>query len=410
MHLCDHVFIFFADHFPSILLGLAIFIPTIGKNIMRKPFMILFIASLALMSSVARSAWYEVTGSSPVLESKLKARERALEDAVYQALLFSGGDIGVLPRIRPYLKESRTDYQFSGNEIRHIQVLKTKEIGGVMTLTTRIDIYPTANSCHSNQYRKSLLIGRFNIASLQDAALGGIFQFGDDFTLLLQRRFETQAQSFVAQGITPYKISSSQSDRTRLIAQDSGAQYILIGEINDMSATSDSKFLQKKQTNRQLAMNIDVLDGKSGEVIYQNSYRDIAKWPFDRQSKVETKSARFWTSPYGKMAQQMSKNILLDLESHLSCRATTSEIVSINDEQGQINVGRIHGVKHGDKLSLWHNASFIDQFGIYRTQLKKSKMTLTVNRVYENASEVTIYPPEYAPSIQIGDIATKHIQ
>lgn len=410
MHCRSHIFTFFADYFSLILSSQAIFIPTLGNNIMRKLFMTIFIASLTFVSSLAYSAWFEVTGSSPVLESKEKARERALEDAVYQALLFSGADIGVIPSLRPYLQESRTDYQFSGNEIRHIQVLSAKVIRGVMTLTTRIDIYPTANSCHSNQYRKGLLIGRFDIVSLQDAALGGIFQFGDDFTDLLQRRFETQAQSFVTQGISPYKVSPSQSDKVRMIAQDSSAQYILIGKINDMSATFEENFFKKDQTNRQLALSIDVLDGKSGEVVYQNSYRDIAKWPFERQSKVDTKSARFWTSPYGKMAQQMSKNILLDLENKLSCRATTPEIVSINAEQGQINVGRIHGVERGDKLSLWHNASFTDQFGNYRTQLKKSKMILTVDRVYESASEITVFPAEFAASIQIGDIATKHIQ
>lgn len=377
---------------------------------MRKHIIMHLFTSLLLASPFVSAAWYEVTGTSSVLASVEKARERALEDAVYQALLFSGADIAGLSNIRPYLKEPRNDYQFSGDEIRQIQILTSTISAGVMKLTARIDIYPTATSCHQDQYRKGLLMSNFDILSLQDAALGGIFQFGDNFTQLLQRRFETQAQSFVSVGITEYNVSPALPERTRMIAEETAAQYILIGAITDMTATIDTKQANKGKTNRQLAMAIDVIDGRSGEVIYQNNYRDIAEWPFERQSKVDTKSARFWTSPYGEMAQRMSRNILLDLESSLTCRATTPEIVSVRGQDGQINVGRIHGAKHGDKLALWHNASFTDQLGIYRTQLKKSEIELTVTRVYENASEISVSPPELAGSIQIGDIATKHTQ
>lgn len=376
------------------------------RNKILKP----LVACIALASASVNAAWYQVTGVSTVLESGEQARERALEDAIYQALKFSGADIAGLTAIRPYLKETKDNYLFSGDEIRHIQVLETKERSGVMKLTARIDIYPTANACHKHQYKKGLLMGRFDIVSPQHAALGGIFQFGDDFTVLLQRQFETQGQSFVVQGITPYAISPTQPNVAAMVAEDTGAQYLLVGTITDMTATIDQNLLRNDQTNRQLALSIDVLDGKSGEVIYQNIYRDIAAWPFERNSKVDTKTARFWASPYGEMAQRMSRNILLDLESNLACHAATPEIVSMNGQTGQINAGRLHGVKHGDKLAVWHNASFTDQYGMYRTQLKKSEIELTVTRVYESSAEVAVAPVEFGGSIQIGDLVTKHTQ
>lgn len=379
---------------------------------MRKSFLSpLVLASMALTPLTASAAWYEVTGVSTVLESNNQARERALEDAIYQALRFSGADIAGLATIRPYLKEVRNDYQFSGDEIRQIQVINTEQKGGAMKLTVRIDIYPTANACHKNQYKKGLVLSRFDIVTPQHAALGGVFRFGDDFTVLLQRQFETQAQSFVVQGITPYEISPTQPEMATMVAEDTGAQYLLAGSITDMSATIDDPgLLKKEQTNRQLALSIDVMDGKSGEVIYQNIYRDIAAWPFERNSKVDTKTARFWTSPYGEMAQRVSRNILLDLESNLACRATTPEVISINGDMGQINAGRIHGVKYGDELALWHNASFTDQYGVNRTQFKKSNITMKVTRVYESSSEIDVSPVELGASVQIGDLVTKHTQ
>ncbi|PCS21951.1 flagella assembly protein FlgT [Candidatus Enterovibrio escicola] len=375
---------------------------------MHKHLLKTLVAYIALFTVSVNAVWYEVTSISAVLGNKARMRERALEDAVYQAILFSGADISGLIGIRPYLKEIRSDYQFSGNEIRRIQVLDTKQEKGVIKLTARIDIYPMANACHKNQYRKDLLIGRFKIVSPAHAALGGIFQFGDDFTALLQRQFETQAQSFVVKGISSHTISSIQPHVATMIAEDMGAQYLLIGTITDMTATIGTKVQGKDKINRQLALSIDVLDGKSGEVIYQNIYRDIATWSFEKHSKVDTKTAHFWTSTYGEMARTMSRNILLDLENNLACRATTPEVVSINSQGGQINAGRIHGVKYGDKLSLWHNASFTDQYGVNRTRLKKSDIQLTVVRVYESSAEITISPVEFSTSIQLGDIVTKY--
>lgn len=374
---------------------------------MRKSLLRSLIASLALGALPAQAAWYEVVGTSTVLESKAQARDRALEDAIYQALQFSGADVSGLAALRPYLASGRDNYLFSGNEVRQVQVLKTEEKDGVMKLTVRLDIYPAANACHKNQYKKGLVMGRINIVSPQQAALGGIFQFGDDFTVLLQRQFETQAQSFVVQGITPYNISPTQPEVAMMVAEDTGAQYLLVGHITDMSATVEEKTLGKDKTNRQLSLSVDVIDGESGEVVYQNMYRDIAAWPFERHSKVDTKSARFWTSPYGEMVQRMGRNILLDVESNLMCRATMPEVVAVNSQTGQINAGRIHGVKHGDQLALWHNASFTDQYGVYRMQLKKSDISLSITRVYESSAEFAITPSELGASIQIGDLAIK---
>lgn len=363
----------------------------------------LFSLIFALLFSASSFAeWFEVTGESSILESTQEARQRALEDAVFQVLEFSGADLGTLAEIKPYLATEKRNYVFRGNEIRQINIVKSRANEGVFKITARIDVTPAANDCHTTQYKKGLLIGQFQLESPQEAALGAIFEFGQDFTTLLERQIETQAQSFVSLGISPYDLNQSSPTATSIIAEDANAKFILIGTISDISAT-----LKGKQTNRQLSMNIQVLEGTTGETIYNNAYREIALWPFERNSRVDTKSARFWTSAYGALAMRMSRNILVDIENNLSCRASTPEIIALIGNQGQINAGRIHGVKTGDSLSLWHNDSFIDQFGHYRSQLKKSEISLTITRVYDSSAEFSINPIELSQSIQIGDIATK---
>ena len=192
-----------------------------------------------------------------------------------------------------------------------------------------------------------------------------------------------------------------------MIAQDTGAQYIIGGDITDLTATIESKLLKDDVINRQFALEMQVFDGKTGHQVYNRSYREVAKWPFAKTSEVDTRSARFWASTYGSMMLRVSRNIMLDLESEVSCKITLPEVAAVFGHTVTIDLGRMHGVQKGDKLQLWHTGSFIDQRGLPRNKVSQSDITLTVSRVYENEAELTIDQPSLAGSIQIGDVMQK---
>lgn len=82
----------------------------------------------------ASAEWFEVTGSASVLTSKSAARSHALEDAAYQAMLFSGADISRLKDLKTFLENDEKRYQFSGSEIRSIEVVKEKKKTASSTL------------------------------------------------------------------------------------------------------------------------------------------------------------------------------------------------------------------------------------------------------------------------------------
>ncbi|CAM2798989.1 flagellar assembly protein FlgT [Vibrio neptunius] len=375
---------------------------------MKKSLLVLISTIYAsLYATIASAGWYEVTGTATVVSSEEVARIHALEDAIYKAISFSGADIGSISNLRPLLESDRKEYQFSNTEVRYILVDEQKVRSGVMFVKARIDIYPSATGCHVSQYKKTFLVGNIDVESPQQAVMGQIYSVGDDFATVINRQLDQQSASFVSVGTTDYQISQRYPERLKMIAQDTGAQYIIGGVITDLTATIEQKVLRDDIINRQFALEMTVFDGKTGNEVYNRNYREVARWPFPKTSQVDTKSARFWASTYGDMMLRVSRNIMLDLESEVSCKITLPEIISKWDNVLTMDLGRIHGVQQGDKLKLWHTGSFIDQRGLPRNKVTESNITLTVSRVYENEAELTVDQPELAGSIQIGDVMHK---
>ncbi|MDK9739234.1 flagellar assembly protein T N-terminal domain-containing protein [Vibrio sp. D404a] len=375
---------------------------------MKKIFSALFsIGSLLTMTFNAHASWFEVTGTATIVASEDAARVHALEDALYKAMQFSGGDIGSIANLTPYLQAEQKEYQFTNHEVRYILVDKERKRSGNIMITARIDIYPSANGCHESQYKKTFLVGNIDLASPQQAVMGRVYSIGDDFSHVVNRQLSQESRSFVSVGTTDYEIDRRQPETLKMIAQDHGAQYVIGGTITDLTATIESKLLKDDVINRQFALEMQVYDGKTGHQVYNRSYREVAKWPFPKTSEVDTKSARFWASTYGSMLLRVSRNIMLDLESEVSCKITLPEVAAVFGNTVTMDLGRLHGVQQGDKLQLWHTGSFIDQNGLPRNKVSKSDITLTVTRVYENEAELTIEQPSLAGSIQIGDVMQK---
>lgn len=364
---------------------------------------------LSLWIPTTQAAWYEVTGTATIVSSEDSARLHALEDAIYKAVNFAGADIGSISNLMPLLETDRQEYLFTNHEVRYILIEDRKVRGNVMQVRARIDLYPSATACHVDQYKKTFLVGNIDVASPQQAVMGQIYDIGDDFAHVVDRQIAQESHSFVSVGTTNYDIDARNPERIKMIAQDSGAQYIIGGVITDLTATVDQKLLQDDVINRQFALEMRVYDGKTGNEVFKHNYREVASWPFAKTSQVNTRSARFWASTYGQMLLRVSRNVMLDLESEISCKITLPEVVAKFGNTITMDLGRIHGVKTGDKLQLWHTGAFIDQRGLPRNKVTQSDITLTVTRVYENDAELTIDQPELASSIQIGDVMHKQL-
>ena len=370
-------------------------------------YFLISILSATLSIPRAYAEWYEVTGTAAVVSTESAARLHALENAIYKAVKFAGADIGSISNLMPLLESERTEYQFSNHEVRYILIEQTTSRNDVMSVRARIDIYPSAAGCQQNQYKKTFLVGNIDLASPQQAVMGQIYSLGDDFAEVVNRQIGQESGSFVSVGTTNFDINARNPERIKMIAQDTGAQYIIGGVITDLTATIEQKLLKDDIINRQFALEMKVFDGKTGSEVFKHNYREVARWPFAKTSQIDTRSARFWASTYGDMLLRVSRNIMLDLESEISCKITLPEVVAKFGNTITMDLGRIHGVQEGDKLQLWHTGAFIDQKGLPRNKVTQSDITLTVSRVYENDAELMIDQPELLSSVQIGDVMHK---
>ncbi|MDG3088808.1 flagellar assembly protein FlgT [Vibrio hannami] len=364
---------------------------------------------LFIFSKLSYAEWYEVNGNATFISSEETARVHALEDAIYRAMKYSGADIGTLSNLRPFLEQNRNEYQFTNHEVRYIRVLSQEAKDGRMSLRVQLDIYPSATGCHVDQYKKTFLVGNVDIASPQQAVMGQVYKLGDDFSHVVNRQLDQESISFVSVGTTDYEINKNQPEMLKMIAQDANAQYIIGGVITDLTATIEQKLLGDDLVNRQFALEMQIYDGKTGHEVYNRAYREVANWPFPRTSKVDTRSARFWASTYGEMLLRVTRNIMLDMETELSCKITLPEVIAVNGDTITIDLGRIHDVNIGDVLQLWHTASFVDQHGLPRNKVSQSEITYTVTRTYDQESELVINQPNLAGSVQIGDVLHKEL-
>ncbi len=365
---------------------------------------LLISVTLLCTSHHVSATWFEVEGAATIVSSESTARYHALNDAIYQAMSFAGGDVGTISQLEEFIEVERNQYQFTNHEIRYIDVVSDKNRNGKKILRVRLDIYPSANGCQVNQYKKTFLIGQIDITSPQQAVMGQIYSVGDDFAKVLDRQLNQQSNSFLSVGVSNYFLSKDQPEMLKMVAVDNNAQYIISGKINDLTSTIKQKVLASDVINRQFAIEITVFDGTTGHEVFKRNYRQIAQWPFAKTSQVDTSSGRFWTSSYGEMLLRVNRDIMLDLESELSCKVTLPKVVRTYKDTIVMDLGRLHGVAVDDELTLWHSGSFIDQTGNPRNKVSSSGITLKVTRVYDNESELKVLQPELAHSIQIGDV------
>ena len=329
------------------------------------------------VSAALNAAWYEATGQAVINSGDIAtARQHAIDDAVKRAALAAGARISSTQQIvNGVLLNEQTAVSSSG-EIKQFRLLSEQQSGDMLTLTVQLDIEPQLSQCSTNHYRKSLLFPTPHLLARQDAVYGQLFDFGQDIAVQLERHFRDYSPAALVSSL-PYSIENSQLQypQTEQLFVN-GQQFVLQSRITDLSlGQSTNSFWQTAQKQRFFALDVSLFDVFEQRVIYQQEYRTNASWPYKQQTP-SSHSQAFRQLPYGTKIDQLLHAVADDIQQQLKCQPLLSSITQVKDNQLQLSLGKMHGLKAGDRLTL--------------LQIQRHPATPNVKRVIQHPASFTV--------------------
>lgn len=390
---------------------------------MIKQLFIYFICTYFLSFSL-QAAWYESTGSAMVYKGQIeKARKKAIDDAIKEALLFSGASISSTQQVSNGLLTQDLFMVRSSGVVNNIEIIDEQLSNNNIKITIRADIFAEDRQCFTADYKKSIAVIPFIISHQEQAQIGGIYNIANKVSENLYQAIQSQsinldARDYYADPIIFAQVNhnvTGQLDRGMLneLSRISDAQYILTGRLTDLSLGESqnklSQWLGNQQTQRYFDMQIELYDGYKGEKVRSFSYQTDATWDFDLRKKVEINSRRFWQSEYGLAINNQLDKALAELDASMQCVESHGKIIEVSNTQLRFNLGRDNKIKIGDKFKVIHQASFTDKNGKIRPNFIISQYEVEVTQVYAQSAIANTPDQQLLANIQLGDIVSSKL-
>jgi len=133
---------------------------------MNKRILLLLFVICTGFSSQSVAIWYEASGQAVIRNgNKELARQRATQEAIQQALLFSGASVrSVQSMAQGLLKDDRFEVRAAG-EVSNVELINEVFADDVVTVTIRADIFPQDSQCDASDYKKTVITAWFPITS-----------------------------------------------------------------------------------------------------------------------------------------------------------------------------------------------------------------------------------------------------
>lgn len=363
--------------------------------------------TLNLISGLAHAVWYEAHGTAPIIDGDIeKARKRATAEALRNASLYAGTSISSRQSVTSGVLEDDSWSFQSSSQIRQTQIIAEKRSGKQLTVTVRADIFAEP-SCAQSKLSHNLTVARFPLAHRQQASYGNIYELGGAASKVLHGLFQQQSTT-INSHLWLDEVLSYQPDKlqpqpevdelARTLASRTNSQYVLLGQIRDISVSQQEKlnlaFWSHTIQPRSLALEVDLIDGISGDRIKRFRYQDQVGWDFAPNKSVDPYSADFWQSNYGKAWGYLLDNVQRDVEATLACLPSIAHIVNRQEMGIVVNMGSQDGVKEGQTAKLSRLGTFLDAFGRVKTSIQASGVELKVKAT--EARQALLVPKEAA--------------
>jgi hypothetical protein len=363
----------------------------------------------------ALAIWFEATGQAIIHNGeKEAARQQATQEAVKQALLFSGASVkSIQSLVNGLLEDDRFEIRASG-EVNNIELIDEIYHNNYVTVSIRADIFPQEALCSASDYKKNIVTTWYNIKKRQQAAVGNLYDFGKVFAEKLQQEAQNQAQYSLIHSVEPYYLSPPEKEKKSTafsLAKKTDAQYVLFGEILEFGVettkTSGMAFWVSDQSKRNLTLSFSMYDGNTGEIVFQNTQNMSAIWDFDPHKPINSNSRQLWDSTFGSATKKIIQSVVELLDESVSCLPAHGRVLKVSGESLVINIGKHNGVKQGDKLTLFQVNQFFDDQNSPHRQFLLHPEQVVVKQIFAETAVVASVTGAPLANIQPNDFVAR---
>ena len=361
------------------------------------------------------AAWFEAQGQALVVNGdKEQARQKAIREALRQAMLFSGASVQSVQTLANGLLKNEQLTVTANAEVKNVELIDEVWRDDYVTVGVRADIFPKPSACEAAGFLKTIATTEFIIASPAQAQDGQIHELTAVIPRKLQAALASHTDAAAISQIADYPIDWRRQDLRRqapALARQSRTQYVIAGTITDLSLVREPapifSFWKGEQTQRHFALNIALIDGVHGGTLMQQTYQTQAPWSFDRFADIDATGAHFWQSSYGETVLQTLQNITQDMAAKLACQPATGRVLEVAGNTLEVSIGRSHGLQVGDELFLYQTKQVHSPSGDTFLQYNVYPTRVTVKAAYAESATVEAKNDGILMNIQPNDFVAK---
>lgn len=356
-------------------------------------FRLLFLAAGIVLSAASLAETVEVEGVALIDGGGLdKARQFAVEDALRKADESLGMGVSAATISTPDrgMREN-TRYRALGVAAKP-EIIKEWREGNALYVRLRAAVAPREASL---TYRKKIAVTQFHVA--QPMQVQDIDNVWNGYPLALLRRLDESGMflpihtdTWPALGKLALPLDRAQNRETvRLLAEQSGAQFVLSGVIIDAGADQPAgilpKFLSGDPGLRRIEVEIFLHDGITGALItHFRAHESAIGNPTVGRDKPFG-SAAFFAHPFGGAVARLLDKQTQFIARELGRLAFNAKIIRVEDNRLFFDAGATSGVAVGDKFMLYGLSSITEALESGSNRLlgisEKPVAALTVKQV-----------------------------
>lgn len=373
------------------------------------------ICLVTFFSGQSHAMWYEAKGQAIILNGdKETAKREAIEEALKQAMLFSGASIKSVQQLTNGLLENEEMTIRSSGEVEQLEIIDESYNSEVFTVSIRADIFPATQQCAALSDIKRFATTYFLIQNRRQLTEGNIRHLDEAVTKrfadLMANTTDTLRVSYIAPHTAKFK-SEFTEQNVRSLSQRGNSQFVIVGTIDDLSIKrkAASVFTPWRDDNvdRHFDMTLHIFDGINGGKLFSKSYSTHAQWTFDQFAQIDEFSNYFWQSTYGREAQKLMVDAIQDLKAATACQPVTGRVINVAGDIVSISLGRDNGLQDRDELMLYQAKEVVDNKGKRYLQYSLYPGVFVVENTFANSSTIVHKSSGLIANIQENDFVVK---